>query len=307
MQVLIFTCGWKLRCYFHLPAGGLAALADEGPVDALLGHQLFMGAPLDDFAVIDHQDLVGVLHGLQPVGDHDDGLLPGQRLDGLRQLVLVLRVHVGGGLVQEDHRRVLHHGPGDGDALALAAGQVRAALADHGVVAVGQRRDEVVAAGLLRRGDHVLHRRVGRAEADVVGDGVAEQVDVLEHEGEVLHQAVHVVVPHVAPAQGHRPGVRVPEPGQQVDQRGLAAAGGADDGGGGPFGDVQRYAVDDLLFVIGELQPPSPRCPGLRVESLPRRCPSAARPGSPAPGPRSCPPRARAPSSCPRSPGSRRR
>ena len=48
----------------HLPARSLATLADKGFIDAILGHQLFMGAPLDDLAVVDHQDLVGVLHGL---------------------------------------------------------------------------------------------------------------------------------------------------------------------------------------------------------------------------------------------------
>ena len=44
---------------FYLPARSLATLADKGFIDAILGHQLFMGAPLDDFAVVDDEDLVG--------------------------------------------------------------------------------------------------------------------------------------------------------------------------------------------------------------------------------------------------------
>ena len=35
------------------------------------------------------------------------------------------------------------------------------------------------------------------AEADVVGDGVVEQIYVLEHEAEIFHKAVHAVFPHV--------------------------------------------------------------------------------------------------------------
>ena len=47
-----------MKSFIDLPAGCLAALIDEGPVYAILSHQLFMGAPLDDFAMVDHQDLI---------------------------------------------------------------------------------------------------------------------------------------------------------------------------------------------------------------------------------------------------------
>ena len=48
-----------------------------------------------------HQDLVGVPHRLQPAGNEEDRLLVGQCPDGLHQLLLVLRIHVSRGLVQE--------------------------------------------------------------------------------------------------------------------------------------------------------------------------------------------------------------
>ena len=43
-------------------------------IDAILCHKLLMGALLDDLAVIDYEDPVGIAHGFQPVGDHDDCL-----------------------------------------------------------------------------------------------------------------------------------------------------------------------------------------------------------------------------------------
>ena len=60
--------------------------------------------------------------------------------------------------------RVLQEGAGDGDALALAAGQARAGLADQGVVALRQLGDEVVRRGGLRRRLDLglARRRAGR-------------------------------------------------------------------------------------------------------------------------------------------------
>lgn len=82
-----------------------------------------MGAVLDDPAVIDHEDLIRVFHGFESVSDHDDGLLRGKRLDSTYQFVFIFRIDIGRRLVQEDHRRVLHHSAGDGNPLLLSAGQ----------------------------------------------------------------------------------------------------------------------------------------------------------------------------------------
>ena len=104
-----------------LPPGGLLPLHHEAAVEPVNSNQLIVRALLNDLAVIDHKNLVGMAHGFQPVGNHNDRLIVGQFCNGLHQLLLVLRVHVGGGFVQNDDRRVLHNCPGDGNALALAA------------------------------------------------------------------------------------------------------------------------------------------------------------------------------------------
>ena len=76
----------------------------------------------------------------------------------------VRRVERAGGLVEDQDARVLEDGAGDGDALLLAAGEFQAALADAGVVALGQAQDEVVhlgeAGGVLDLG--LAWRRGGR-------------------------------------------------------------------------------------------------------------------------------------------------
>ena len=66
------------------------------------------------------------------------GLSRHQLAHGLLDHGLVLGVYVGSRLVQHHNGRVLEHGPGDGDTLALAAGQMGAASAHHRVIAVFQ-------------------------------------------------------------------------------------------------------------------------------------------------------------------------
>ena len=62
---------------------------------------------------------------------------------------------------------------------------------------------------------------------------------LLEHEGKVTHQRIHVVVPDISPAQRHFAAVDVPETGQKIHKRRLSAAGRTYDGRRGLFGDLQ--------------------------------------------------------------------
>ena len=79
-------------------------------------------------------------------------------------------------------------GAGDGDALLLAAGQLEAALADLGVVALRRRADEAVDLGVLRRFLDLGVARVPAAVADVVAHGVVEQHGVLRNHADVVAQ-----------------------------------------------------------------------------------------------------------------------
>ena len=84
-----------------------------------------------------HAEHVGV------VGDDDRraARAPARR-SGPSSASSASRVQAGGRLVEHEHRRVAHERAGDREALALAAGERAAALAEPRVVAVGQRRDE---------------------------------------------------------------------------------------------------------------------------------------------------------------------
>ena len=84
-----------------------------------------------------------------------------QRVERGLHVALGFAVERRGGFVENQDRGVFEHGAGDGDALALAAGEPHAVFADQGVEAVGHGLDEVPGVG----GD--------AGGADLVGGGVA--------------------------------------------------------------------------------------------------------------------------------------
>ncbi len=163
----------------------------------------------------------------------------------VRQQVEDLRLHRDvqgrGRLVEDDDVRVRRQGPGNGDALALAAGElVRVAL-------------QVFAADayLLRHlgGDltHLCHRGVAQGEQRLGDDlpdrqaRVEGRLRVLEHD---LHVAVALAVAGVGPAQVAAAGLDQAH--EQLRQGALAAARFADDAQGFPGAQFQVDAVQGM-------------------------------------------------------------
>src|SRR5207247_8378722 len=98
-------------------------------------------------------------------------------LDGL----LRLDVERARGLVEEEDRRTVVDGAGDGDALRLPTGQAQSALSDPRLVAQRQALDELVRVREGRR-PHDTCRRWFFSEGDVAGNRVVEEVVLLEDE-----------------------------------------------------------------------------------------------------------------------------
>ena len=72
-----------------------------------------------------------LLHCGQPVGDDKGGAAGHQGVHALLDQGLGAGVDGGGGLVQNQHRRVGHGSPGDGQQLPLALAQVGAVAGEH--------------------------------------------------------------------------------------------------------------------------------------------------------------------------------
>ena len=79
---------------------------------------------VDDLAVLHAGDALGGGGDVVVVGDHQDRLAAlVEAAEQLDHLVAALGVEGAGGLVGEQERRLVGEGPGDGEALALAAGE----------------------------------------------------------------------------------------------------------------------------------------------------------------------------------------
>ena len=205
-----------------------------------------MGAALGDPAALDDEDLVGAADGRQAVGD-DEGGAAGHRLgERLLDRGLVRRIERRGRLVEDDHRGSGEQQPGDGEALALAAGQPVTALADHGVEAVGQVRDDVVEPGAVDRVAELGLGRVRLREDEVVADRLVEQVPVLCHHAHGPLERLEAQLAHVRPADRHRAAGDVVEAGEQRGDRRLARARAADESHGGSRCDLEVDAVEHL-------------------------------------------------------------
>ena len=63
----------------QLPAVGLGPDMNEVSIQARLGNQFLMSAPLDNVPAVQDQDLVGIAHRFQPVGNQDQSFSLCQR------------------------------------------------------------------------------------------------------------------------------------------------------------------------------------------------------------------------------------
>ena len=125
--------------------------------------------------------------------EHDAGDV--QTLDGGIDRALGGDIEMAGGLVQHQDLGALVQRPRQEDALALAAGQGRAHVADQTVVTHRHIHDVAVN---LRQPRHRLYahgRGLRIEEADVVGEGAGEQGVVLQHRAQQLAVAALAQAP----------------------------------------------------------------------------------------------------------------
>ena len=138
-----------------------------------------MGAACRDAALVQDDHLVREGDRREAVGDD-------QRRPVLHRLAqaetdpgLGGRVHRSGRVVEDEDPRVDRECPCDRQPLALAAREGDAALADHGVVAVGKLLDELVRLGQPRDPLDLRVVEVGHAEGDVLPHAGGEQERIL--------------------------------------------------------------------------------------------------------------------------------
>ena len=212
-----------------------------------------MGAAFDDLALLDDEDLVGAADGGEPVRDDEGRAALHEVAEAVLDHRFGLGVERAGGFVEDEDARVGEDGAGDGETLTLAAGELDAALADDGVVLLGEALGELVYAGDAAGFHELLFGGVGTAEEDVFADGAVEEEGLLQDDAELLAITAEADGGEVDAVDQDLAAGRGVEGADQRDDGGLAGAGGADQGGDGAgFGFEADAVKDGLVGLVGE-------------------------------------------------------
>src|SRR5699024_11205252 len=211
-----------------------------GCARSALPSQVLVGG---DAAVGEGDDAVGALGGVPLMGDHHDGLveLVHAQPQEVEHLLGGAGVEVAGGLVGEDDRGGGDQGAGDRDALHLAAGELRGEVREPVGDAEGggdrlQPCPVRARAGELERQQDVLLGRQHRQQVE----GLEDEADLLPPQ---LGERIVAEGGDLGAVQQDRTGVDHVEPGEDVQQRGLAGAGGTHDRREGAAGDVEVHRI----------------------------------------------------------------
>ena len=188
-----------------------------------------MTTDLDDATVFEHDQHVGVAHSREAMRDDNSCPVAHQRVEGAAHLRLADGVEMRGCFVEDQGRRVLQKGARDRDPLALPARELHATFPDFGVEALRQARDKFRERRLVERLSDRRLIGIGAGERDIGAQRVIEEIGILRHERDAAAQMIEFEFRQIDPVDQDVPLHRIPEAQQQIGERRLAGAGGADD------------------------------------------------------------------------------
>src|SRR5712671_465346 len=223
--------------------------------------ELVMRAALDDTAVAQNDDLVGVAHGRSAVRDQNGSAPVHDAPQACEDALFGLRVHAGERIVKDQYAWVADNGAGNGGALLLASGEGDAALANYGFIFVGEAFNVGIEAGDLRGLANLVEIVIREAERDIAANRFAEQVSVLRNVADGTAQSVKRPFTDGTPVDENFAFGCFPKSRDQRGERSLAAAGRADDSKRGAGGNFQIYVAKYRMSAVAAIGSGcSPRC-----------------------------------------------
>ena len=206
-----------------------------------------MIALLDDLAVCQQDNIIGMLDGGQAVGNDQHGADVLHLFQRVLNEKLSLGVDVGGGLVQDHHRRTVDDGPGETQQLPLTGGEVVAPLPDDLVQSLLLTGDEGIGVDVLAGLPDLVIGEAVLPEDDVASNRAGEKEHILEHLAEVTAQGCNGDPADVDAIDQNLALLDVVVADDEAQDGGLAGAGGADEGHGLLGVDVEGHALQDPL------------------------------------------------------------
>ena len=184
------------------------------------------------------------------MGHDQGGAAEAELIQGLLNQDFRGVIQGAGGLIQDQDGGILQEDPGDAEALLLAAAEADAALADLGIIAMGEAHDVIMDIGPLRRLNDLLLGGVQAAVADILPHGVIEEIDILLDDADIPADALQGQGMDLLAVQEDLAAFHIIEMGNEMADGGLAAAGGAYEGILLAALDIQIDMAEDFLILI---------------------------------------------------------
>lgn len=255
--------GRPTRCLPGVPEAVALEQVDfdtEQVAELLRGDQLLPGAVGEDAAVAHHDDAVDLRQDVgQVVRDHENAdALAGDAAQRFAELALSGEIEGVGGLVEEEHLRLVDEGAGNHDA-ALLAGRHLSDKLGFEMRGLHQVQRLVGAVAHLRRDVEIRPEGGGGEKAgdngvEAGGDGGAFARELGGDDAEMGAELRDVPAGSAKETQlGGGRDDRVALAGDGFDERRFAAAIGAEDGDVLAAGDAQGDVVEDDIVAAGDV------------------------------------------------------
>ena len=175
--------------------------------------------------MVEHDDLVGVAHGRQPVRNRDRRPALGQSVERLLHEPLRLGIERACRLVEDEYRRIAQNRPRDRDPLLLSPREAVTALTDDGLIAFGQRCNHMVDARRLGGPLDLLVGCIRLGEPQVLAHRLVEEVGLLRDDTDQVGERLKAQIADVHTADRDPSSAGLVEPRGQIAERRLAGAG----------------------------------------------------------------------------------
>ena len=152
--------------------------------------------------------------------------------------------------IKDEYDRVADRRACNRNKLTLPLRKVRAVGFEHGIVALGKMRDEVVRVCNLCSFDAVIVARIKPAVTDILHDSTREKVRILKHHAERTPEVTLFDAAHIYAVIGYLARVHIVETIDKIGDSGLARAGRTDKGDLLPALCIERYIMKHGLFAV---------------------------------------------------------
>ena len=214
-----------------------------------------MATLLDDLAVLDHQDHVGMTDGGQTMGDQEGGAALEDMLDCILNEHLGFCINGRCRFIQNKNGGIGQNGTGKRDQLFFAGGQAVTAFADIGGITMLQLVGDHIGRDQMGGTNHLFVGGFRLAVSDIFSYRSREQMGALQNITKVGMEPLLAALPIVDTVDQDAATGRLEESAGQIDQRTLACARLTDNGNIGACRDIQRKVFEDIITAVGIFEP----------------------------------------------------